>query len=195
MPTHPLTTPAEWQFQPGMVGPAVLPYVGGALWLSSAAVLLVWVAAILHDAVVWGFSPLPVLSALLLSLAWLGFASHVWWRWRLPQDTLTLEWTGLPSTDAPVNRRDEALSPVGFRVQQWQLAVQPRIILNLQQWQLLRIKARGADLPWRKVPVVWVWFDTRSGPSAHKLRTLLQLPLSMIEADAQSLPMQVKVRA
>lgn len=180
MSSHPLTTRAFWRLSSGSSMGGLPCYVGAAIWLLGSCMLLAWLAALGEQARVWGLSAVFIMLVAALAVAWFVAAWVVWSRWRTSASPLTLEWTGLPMA-APSPGRDRTPLAIGFRVMPWRVAVRADVMLDLQRWMLLRLRACAPADAALFQPAAWAWLDMRAeadgGQAAmHQLRTLLYLP-------------------
>lgn len=182
MADHPLMKPSSWALWSGPGGAAGISRAAAAFWVSGGLMTLAWTVGLLHEAFVWGLSPLLCVAGLSVALGWCWLAWSTWTAWRASRPPLTLLWTG-PVRDLPVSDADQPVQTGGFRVLQWDAPVQVEVLMDLQRWMLLRLRTLGAGAPRREA---WLWLHAQP-PGAtrverdalHQLRTLLYLPSSM----------------
>ncbi len=181
MAMHPLMKPASWAIWSGSGGIPTVQRAAAAFWLAGTAMLMAWVAGLWHEAVVWGASPLLLISGLSVAVVWCWLAWSTWSAWRADRAQLTLIWTG-PVRENPDELTGAASRIGGFRLAQWDAAVKVEVVMDLQRWMLLRVAA----ISW--VPrQSWLWLETTPRNSLHQLRTLVYLPARLTAApDAMS---------
>ncbi len=175
MVSHPLMKPAAWRLVPGAGAIVLVRQAGGAFWLVGGLVMLLWLGGLLHEALVWGMSPLLLLSGVSVALGWSWLAWSSWRSWRQEQPPLTLLWTGGGAEGVPQ----------GFRVAQWGAFARVELVFDLQNWMLLRVTQQGQGSRRQ----AWIWLDASKaqqpdgaaalGASMHQLRTLLHMPPNM----------------
>lgn len=180
MAMHPLMKPASWAVWSGSGGIPTVQRAAAIFWLAGTAMLAAWLVGLWHEALVWGASPLLLISGLSVALVWCWLAWSTWSAWREDRAQLTLIWTG-PVREA----QDEAgVGPIrmgGFRLAQWDAAVGVEVLLDLQQWMLLRVTAHGAA-PRQS----WLWLEATPRGPLHQLRTLVYLPAHLTQATGES---------
>jgi len=173
--------PASWAIWSGSGGIPTVHRAAAAFWLAGGVMLLAWIAGLLYDAVVWGASPLLLISGLSVAAVWCRLAWSTWSTWRADRALLTLLWTG-PVRESPDDAVDSGKQIGGFRLAQWDAPVRVEVVLDLQRWMLLRLTAaEGAPRQTR------LWLETSSRSPLHQLRTLLYLP-SRLTVAADSMP-------
>lgn len=199
MATHPLMKPAAWALWTGASGMPAVRWAGALFWLSGSVVLGLWLAGLLHEALVWGVPTLLLMSGLAVSAGWAWLAWSTWSAWCAGQKRLTLLWTGPLTAEGAAGGRRQG----GFRVVQWHAAVRVEVLLDLQRWMLLRVSAvQPSPHPVRQA---WLWLQQAheadpafaqtvvqaaaqtadAGKSSlHQLRTLLHLPAQSTGAQA-----------
>lgn len=196
MAMHSLMKPGAWGLWTGASGMPAVRRAGAVFWLCGSAALGIWLAGLLHEALVWGVPTLLLMSGLAVALGWMWLAWSTWTAWCADQKRLTLLWTG-PLSSPKGAHHGEPRGQGGFRVLQWQAAVRVEVMLDLQRWMLLRVTAvsPAASTTPAGLRQAWLWLhqapeaessspsvaanheaNTASASSLHQLRSLLQLP-------------------
>ncbi|MBI5925734.1 MAG: hypothetical protein HY836_09060 [Aquabacterium sp.] len=170
--------PNAWALWSGSGGLPAVHRTAALFWLAGGAMVLAWVVGLVHEAIVWGSSPLLLTAGLSVAVGWCWLAWSTWSVWRADQAPMTLLWTG------PVREVEEdgiRLTVGGFRLAQWDAAVRIEVQMDLQRWMLLRVISLNASSPRQ----TWLWLDAkaqRPGAAApqsrdalHQLRSLLYL--------------------
>lgn len=176
MAMHPLMKPASWAIWSGSGGIPTVQRAAAAFWLAGTAMLMAWVAGLWHEAVIWGASPLLLISGLSVAAVWCWLAWSTWSAWRADRAQLTLIWTG-PVRESPPSPQEEAARVGGFRLAQWDASVKVEVLLDLQRWMLLRVVATSGA-PRQS----WLWLETSPRGPLHQLRTLVYLPARLTSA-------------
>lgn len=176
MAMNPLMKPASWAIWSGSGGIPTVHRAAAVFWLAGCIMLMAWVAGLWHEAVIWGASPLLLISGLSVALVWCWLAWSTWSAWCAGRAQLTLIWTG------PVRETVDEAGGVprrtgGFRLAQWDAPVKVEPVLDLQRWMLLRVTA-SSGAPRQS----WLWLETTSRSPLHQLRTLVYLPTSVTAA-------------
>lgn len=176
MAMNPLMKPASWAIWSGSGGIPTVHRAAAVFWLAGTIMLMAWVVGLWHEAVIWGASPLLLISGLSVALVWCWLAWSTWSAWCAGRAQLTLIWTG------PVRENTDEPGGVvtrigGFRLAQWDAPVKVEAVLDLQRWMLLRVTATcGAPRQ------SWLWLETTSRNPLHQLRTLVYLPAGVTTA-------------
>lgn len=170
--------PHAWALWSGSGGLPAVHRAAAMFWLAGGVMVLAWVVGLVHEAVIWGSSPVLLAAGLSVAAGWCWLAWSTWSVWRSDQVPLTLLWTG------PVREVEEdgiRLTVGGFRVAQWDAVVHIEVQMDLQRWMLLRVRTLGITSPRQ----TWLWLDVkaqRPGAAApqsrdalHQLRSLLYL--------------------
>lgn len=199
---HPLMKPAAWALWTGASGMPAVRWAGALFWLLGGAALGLWLAGLLHEAMVWGVPTLLLMSGLAVAAGWVWLAWSTWSAWCADQKRLTLLWTGPLPPDEGADGQGRGQG--GFRVVQWHAAVRVEVLLDLQRWMLLRVSAAQPS-PQHPVRQAWLWLQhahetepafaqtvaqaaAQAGgagkSSLHQLRTLLHLPAQLTTAPA-----------
>ncbi len=182
MATNPLMKPASWAIWSGSGGIPTVQRAAAAFWLAGTIMLMAWVAGLWHEAVIWGASPLLLISGLSVAVVWCWLAWSTWSTWRADRTQLTLIWTG------PVRENPDELTGVagwigGFRLAQWDASVKVEAVLDLQRWMLLRVTATSGA-PRQS----WLWLETSARSPLHQLRTLVYLPARLTAIAGSAAP-------
>lgn len=186
MAPHPMMKPNTWALWSGSGGLPSIRRAAAAFWLVGGCMVIAWVVGLIHEALVWGSSPLLLFAGLSVAAGWCWLAWSTWSTWRADRSHLTLLWTG-PVRDV---QEDGVTSSVGgFRVAQWDAAVRLDVLMDLQRWMLLRVTSMQANSPRQS----WIWLDAKaqrpgvagglSRNSLHQLRSLLYLPARLTTAE------------
>lgn len=170
--------PHAWALWSGSGGLPAVHRAAALFWLVGGVMVLAWVIGLVHEAIVWGSSPLLLTAGLSVAMGWCWLAWSTWSVWRADRAPMTLLWTG------PVREVEEdgiRLTVGGFRLAQWDAAVRIEVQMDLQRWMLLRVTSLTASSPRQ----TWLWLDAkaqRPGAAAppsrdalHQLRSLLYL--------------------
>lgn len=192
MAPHPMTKPNTWALWSGAGGLPSIRRAAAAFWLLGACMVIAWVVGLIHEALIWGSSPLLLVAGLSVAAGWCWLAWSTWSTWRADRSHLTLLWTG------PVRNVQEdghTLAVGGFRVAQWDAPVRLEVLVDLQRWMLLRVTSIQANNPRQS----WIWLDARaqrpeivggmSRNSLHQLRSLVYLPVRLTTAGSAASPL------
>lgn len=173
MASNPLMRHASWAIWSGSGGIPTVRRAAAAFWLAGAAMLLAWVFGLWHEAVIWGSSPLLLVSGMSVAAVWCWLAWSTWSAWRADRAQLTLIWMG-PVREGLADAAGAVALTGGFRLAQWDAAVKVEVMLDLQRWMLLRVTATSGA-PRQS----WLWLETSPRGPLHQLRTLVYLPPSL----------------
>jgi hypothetical protein len=173
----PLMAPFAWTLHSWVQSMPVLAKMGALGLLTTATLLLVWLAAVVRDVSSDSLPLAALLGMLLVSGAWLWHAVLAWLRWQTAQAVLCLVWSGRPVKSVQSGRQvDPSVQPGGWCVQQWgDGPVRVRLVFDWQRWMLLHLQEQRT---WPSRRQVWMWVDAHDLTDAHRLRTLLHLPES-----------------
>lgn len=176
----PLLTSASWPLMPAGRPPRSVLWAGTAIWGLGTAMMLAWVAALVHEALVWG-APISALTlGLFAALTWLVLAWRAWRCWHGPHPAMTLRWLG-PVSKRALSNDSTVTAAQGFQIEPGAQAVRPIVVFDFQHYMLLRLQPLALPkLPHARRPGhTWVWLDMTQPGAWHGLKTLLNLPASM----------------